>query len=174
MSKDLKVTGRVLKISEATKKRNPGVFGEGSITNVPLYPPLPTVSEIDALFREPACRADVMIAKATQEEKLNKTERAYLAYLRRLYKEEQIGIQKHRLVLANGCTFTPDFCIAPDENGRVVFYDTKARWKGKDNPHVEDDALVKIKCAANEFRWALFRLTWKNKAGQWEQRDIKP
>jgi hypothetical protein len=117
--------------------------------------------------------ADVTLAKPTLEQKLNKTERAFLAYLRCLYKEEQIGIQRHRLVLANGCTFTPDFCVAPDENGRVVFYDTKARWKGQDNPHVEDDALVKIKCAANEFRWAVFRLTWKDKSGQWLNREVK-
>lgn len=99
----------------------------------------------------------------TDEDKLNKTERAYLARLR-LLRPEFIGIQNITFKLGDDCRFTPDFSYI-DANGVLVFVDVKGFQR--------DDALVKIKTAARQFR--LFRFVIAKKVGhEWEETPIKP
>ena len=52
------------------------------------------------------------------------------------------------LKLAPDTRYTPDFVVITRE-GEIQFHETKGRWL--------DDALVKIKVAANLFPWAEFR-----------------
>ena len=72
---------------------------------------------------------------------------------------EPVGLR-----LAEGCTYNPDFLvILPD--GSVEIHETKGRW--------EDDALVKIKVAAEMFPWFVFRaFQWQK--GVWVVREFKP
>lgn len=72
---------------------------------------------------------------------------------------EPVGLR-----LAEGCTYNPDFLvILPD--GAVEIHETKGRW--------EDDALVKIKVAAEMFPWFVFRaFQWVK--GAWVVREFKP
>ncbi len=103
------------------------------------------------------------IAQSTDEQKLNKTERAYLAVLRaRGY--PWIGIQNVTLKLGDDCRFTPDFSFV-DPGGRMTFVDVKGFQR--------DDALVKIKAAARQFAWALFQIVSRDGNG-WEIKEVKP
>lgn len=101
------------------------------------------------------------IAESTDESKLNKTEKAYLAYLRTL-NPKFIGIQNITLKLANDCRLTPDFVTVDDG---IVFTDVKGFQR--------EDALIKMKVAARQFRWAKFVIVKKTKSG-WEHTEVKP
>ena len=57
------------------------------------------------------------------------------------------GYESIKLRLAKATTYTPDFVVVlPD--GRVEFHEVKGFWR--------DDARVKIKVAAEMFKWARF------------------
>ncbi len=55
----------------------------------------------------------------TEEEKLNKTERAFLAHQRMLMPDRYIGIQNITLKLADDCRLTPDFNLTWTNNSSV-------------------------------------------------------
>ena len=101
--------------------------------------------------------------KNTDEGKLNKLERAYLAHLRMLG-VPRLRIQQITLKLADDCRFTADFTYV-DANGRMVFVDTKGFQR--------EDALLKMKFAARTFTEFRFVIVTKVK-GQWEEREVKP
>jgi hypothetical protein len=66
--------------------------------------------------------------------------------------------------LADGCTYNPDFLVILAD-GSVEIHETKGRW--------EDDALVKIKVAADQSPWFTFRaFQWVK--GAWVVREFKP
>ena len=91
----------------------------------------------------------------TDEEKLNKTERAFLAHLRANPGEvgAWIGIQSVTLKLGDDCRYTPDFfCVG--SSGAVA-------WEVKG--FMRDDALVKLKTAARAFSWIKFILVKRDK-----------
>lgn len=104
--------------------------------------------------------------QTTDEQKLNKTERVFLARLRLLLpKGAYIGIQNITLKLADDCRLTMDFNYI-DENGRFVFVDTKGGfWR--------EDAKLKVKLAARLFRWADFVVAHKD-GMNWTEERIKP
>ena len=106
---------------------------------------------------------NLTIKPSTDEQKLNKTERGYLAYLRRL-NPEPIGIQNITLKLGDDCRYTPDFNYI-NENGRLVFAETKGFFR--------DDAKVKLKVAARLYRWADFHLVVKYGVG-WKIETVNP
>ena len=102
------------------------------------------------------------VKQSTDEQKLNKLERAWLAVMRqRNYAE--IGIQSITLKIGNDTRYTPDFSAVVD--GVFTFFETKGFFR--------DDAKVKIKVTARQFRWARFVLVEKTK-GQWKEAEIKP
>lgn len=106
---------------------------------------------------------NVRPALSTDEEKLNKTERAFLAWLRGPGNWYWIGVQNVTLKLADDCRYTPDFCAL--KSGPVTFFEVKGFWR--------DDARVKIKVAARMFVWAKFIAVQRVK-GEWRFEEIKP
>lgn len=104
------------------------------------------------------------IAPSTDEQKLNRTERAYLAYLR-ARGLSWIGVQNITLKLADDCRLTCDFCYINSE-GRLTLVDTKGGfWR--------EDAKIKIKVAARQFPFITFIVAHKEKT-QWREEVIKP
>jgi hypothetical protein len=101
--------------------------------------------------------------ESTDVQKLNKLERAYHNYLLALHLP-YLGVQNITLKLADDCRFTPDFNYI-DPNGRMVFVDVKGFQR--------EDALLKIKFAARQFRWAMFVIVKKNGTG-WDTEDVNP
>lgn len=103
---------------------------------------------------------------------MNNLEREFLqTYLQR-YKDA--GACVHRevsLPLANGVRYKLDFLLA-------AFVPENLRWshagyevKGK---HAWDDAIVKLKVAANVYPWIKFSLVSKDPAGGWDMQPIYP
>ena len=103
------------------------------------------------------------IAKTTDEENLNKTEADYLAHLRE-HGFAWIGIQNIKLKLADNTTYTCDF-FTLSHGGKLVGREVKG--------FMRDDASVKIKVAAREFRWIQFLIVKKTKNG-WVHKEVKP
>ncbi len=108
-------------------------------------------------------KTDFKASPSTDEAKLNKTERAYLAYLRRLG-VPSLGIQNVTLKLADDCRLTVDFNYI-DENGRWTFVDVKGFQR--------EDALIKMKVAARLFPILRFVIVKKDGTG-WDAKEVKP
>lgn len=106
-----------------------------------------------------------LVAKPSKaEEKLNKTERAYLALLR-ARRVPQLGVQRVTLRLADDTRYTPDFDhLGP--NGELVLAEVKG-W-------MRDDARVKIKVAAAQFPHFTFVLVKREKGGGWSEEPVAP
>jgi hypothetical protein len=88
-----------------------------------------------------------IIKPTTDEAELNKTEAAYLDYLRASGKYDCILVQAITLKLGDGCRYTPDM-FTIDKEGAGVFHEVKGFWR--------DDARVKIKTAARKFSFCKF------------------
>ena len=101
---------------------------------------------------------------STDEAKLNKTERAFLQFLRVARSGCWIGVQNITLKLADDTRYTPDLsCVGTQ--GNLHFWEVKGFWR--------DDARVKIKVAARMFPWARFTAVQRIK-GEWKFEEIKP
>jgi hypothetical protein len=103
------------------------------------------------------------IAPSTDEAKLNKTEKLFLARLRML-DYPWIGVQSITLKLGDDCRYTPDFSVI-DQNGHFIIYETKG--------HMRDDAKVKLQVAARDFPMFKF-IVVKLVNNQWEETPVKP
>lgn len=125
---------------------------------------------------------------------MNKLESEYSAHLETLKKAgliESYSFECETLKLGPDCRYTPDFRVVrlvqidpyknetahPDvmwHEHRVEFHEVKGtrRKKGSTttSPYCEDDALVKIKCAA-ELHPYKFILVWRDK-DQWMTKEI--
>ena len=99
---------------------------------------------------------------STDEEKLNKTEKAFLTYMR-LGGFDWIGVQNVTLKLADDVRYTVDFTAI--RLGKLMAYEVKGFFR--------DDARVKIKVAARLFPWISFVIVRKTKDG-WQYEDVKP
>lgn len=116
----------------------------------------------------PMVTAVSLLAKlemSTDEQKLNKTERAYLQYLRTGCGAAWIGIQNITLKLADDTRYTPDFFFIDCSGSELHAREVKGFWR--------DDAKVKIKVAARLFSWIRFTVAVKTKTG-WEHTQVKP
>ncbi len=90
-------------------------------------------------------------------EGLNKTEQAFLDYLRTELPQAGHLVQAITLRLANGVRYTPDFFSYFTEDFNkvtVVAYEVKG--------YMRDDASVKIKVAASLYPWITFKLVTKH------------
>lgn len=103
--------------------------------------------------------------KTTDERKLNKTEAAYLDYLKSRDDNEWIGVQNITLKLADDCRYTCDFSVV-GANGRLIMLEVKGFFR--------DDAKVKIKVAARLFPWIQFIVVQKTKGVGWTHTEVKP
>lgn len=99
----------------------------------------------------------------TDEEKLNKTEKAYLAYLRSC-DCLSIRIQAITLKLAFDCRLTVDFTYI-DTSGRGVFVDVKGFQR--------EDALIKMKVAARMYPEYVFKIV-KKEGPTWSAVEVSP
>jgi len=99
---------------------------------------------------------------------------AEAAYAELLFARKHAGeivrwyFQAMTFVLAEGCRFTPDFAVEfPD--GTMELIDAKGGGP------IADDALVKIKCAAekfDQFGWAIEQRRSKKDGGGFERREF--
>lgn len=72
--------------------------------------------------------------------------------------------------LAYNTTYTPDYLVL-SHDGQLFAYDVKAYWKKAGRVGVTEDAMVKIKVAAEAFPWVRWRLTW-SVGGRHEYRPV--
>jgi hypothetical protein len=103
-------------------------------------------------------------AKSTDEENLNKLERAWLAELRGRG-VRNIGIQNITLKIADHCRYTPDFTGIDADNRRCA-WETKGFFR--------DDAKVKLKVAARQFRHLLTFYLVTRKKREWLVEIVNP
>ena len=104
------------------------------------------------------------VQPTTDEARLNKTERAYLARLRGLGCYPWVGVQCITLKLGDDCRYTPDFWVL-DPDGNLGAREVKGFFR--------DDAKVKIKVAARLYPWIKFVVVKKDKLG-WNESEVKP
>jgi hypothetical protein len=107
-----------------------------------------------------------------REERMNKTERRYAAYLEQQKQAGAILFYKFeaiKLRIGPDCFWNVDFLVV-DKDGYVELHDTKAYWKSKGRVHVEDDARVKMVAAAHtEFPVFTVLAVWE-KDGEWHKK----
>jgi len=106
--------------------------------------------------------APLKVKESTDEEKLNKTERAYLAFLRSR-RVRWIGIQNITLKLADDTRYTPDFWTIDDCN-MLNAIEVKGFFR--------DDAKVKLKVAARQFPFVTFWVVRRDGTG-WTNEHVK-
>lgn len=127
---------------------------------------------------------------------MNKTEEAYRDHLELLKRSGEIldyAFEPETLKIGQDCRYTPDFRVIKFDGGYKVpdscvpfieFHEVKGTVRKKrtvgnttkiqlntTKPFIEDDALVKIKAAA-ELHPFKFILVWKGLNGTWEMREI--
>lgn len=137
-------------VSDDFRRLNPHMYG-GT--------PLPTNS---AAPLKPMIRQQ-------QGDGMNKTERAFLSYLKAEYPESHIH-REVSLPLANGVRYKVDFLRAdvdPVDGTGVFAYEVKG--------FMRDDAAVKLKVAAALYPWITFFLvSRKSQKSTWEIQRVQP
>ncbi len=121
--------------------------------------------------------------------RMNNTEFEYSKNLELLKKNGTIldySFECTKIKIGDDCWYTPDFRVIrnaeyPQMSSESVhlieFHEVKGTTKKRQSkgvvakPFIEDDAMVKIKAAA-ELHPFKFILTWKDLNGQWEYREI--
>lgn len=123
---------------------------------------------------EAALKASSVKAKVPTEPRdrqMNKTERLYSRHLDHL---KQIGhisaywYEPWKIRIADNCTWTPDFVVI-NTDGTIEWQDTKSWWAKAKKVGIEEDALIKMKAAAEMYPQFKVLATWF-KDGVWEQR----
>lgn len=74
------------------------------------------------------------------------------------------GYEQIKLRLADGCFFTPDFWVLADDDV-LELHECKGHW--------EEDARVKIKCAAEQYPHFRFK-AFRRVKGQWVRESFGP
>lgn len=108
------------------------------------------------------------IALGRNRTQMNKTEAAHAADLemrKRAGELREYRWQPLRLKLAPECTYEPDFLVLMADNS-IEFHEVKGSF-------ITDDAMVKVKVAANLFPWFVFRLFEYSRRGC-KTRELKP
>lgn len=151
-------------VSISTKRRNPELYGLGKLNPVPteMKPVSEPVREaLNEVVRESDLASYLESADPLCD--LNKTEREFYGMLIRRH----TAVLPHglKLKLATKTFYTPDFICFGQGLG-VTIYEVKGG-------HIWDDAMVKLKCAANRFSPFRFVLAQKKK-GQWRETIVKP
>jgi hypothetical protein len=115
--------------------------------------------------KKPA-NAEPLKAKAVPHDgRMNKTEQAYSGHLEKLKLEGSIRDWRHEpfnIRLAKRTFYKPDFVVVTAQ-GYIEVHEVKGRWM--------DDALVKIKVAADQLPWFTF-VAVRHEAGTWKTRTF--
>lgn len=107
---------------------------------------------------------------------MNKTEEAYSLVLEAQKRAGEIAdywFESLTLKIAPDCRYTPDFLVMMND-GALELHEVKAARRSKEGritPLVEDDALVKVKAAADKFVFPI-RLVYRYKSEPWLHREI--
>lgn len=99
-----------------------------------------------------------------RESRMNKTERRFAQELALQAKAGEIAwwaYEPLNLRLGVNCYYRIDFMVMKSD-GRLIAYEVKGKW--------EDDALVKIRTAAEKFPWPFIAVRWVK--GAWEYRHF--
>lgn len=107
------------------------------------------------------------------ERDMNKTEARYKAHLEGELAASRIAFfdfECFKLRLADACQFIPDFMVV-DADGYIELHDVKARWKSTGKAHIEDDAMVKLKGAAEKYPFFRVFAVWEED-GLWKRREF--
>ncbi len=108
-----------------------------------------------------------------QPKGMNKTEARYGALLEARkalgdviwYRYEGITLK-----LADDTRYTADFAVMMAREGEVQLHEVKGRGKNG-GPRFEDDARVKIACAAELYPFRFF-MVWPGQRGEWESKEF--
>lgn len=118
-------------------------------------------------------RTMLELASTKDESGLNQVEKKFWAWIQ-LQGLPWVGCQCITLKLADDTRLTPDFVALKD--GKIVFYDTKHKRlkNGVRRLFVEEDAHIKFKVAARQFRWAEFYYVTEGGETGWEFKKVDP
>lgn len=123
--------------------------------------------ELDIAAESTQYAVESMKVKAVpHDHRMNKTERNYSQHLEKLKMNKEIVDWKHEpfnLRMADRTFYKPDFAVVT-LLGFIEIHEVKGHWR--------DDALVKIKAAAEMFPWFTFKAV-RNKNGHWKTRVFK-
>jgi len=100
---------------------------------------------------------------------MNKLEAEFYEKLKSIY--SNVYYEPMRMRLCNGVVFIPDFMVVQkiaDGCTAVKFFEVKGNQK------IQDDASVKLKMAAQQYRLFWFWLVWKEKNGEWKEQAVLP
>lgn len=101
---------------------------------------------------------------------MNQLEARYSLYLEGLKRSEDIleyQFEPLKLRLADKTYYSPDFMVI-NKDSEIEIHEVKSTSKGK--PFYEDDAIVKLKVAAEQFPFK-FKMVWINKTLGWEVKE---
>lgn len=142
-------------ISEATRRLNPQLFPAAIMTNP-----------------EPQAGAKKRI-RQHQGDGMNKTERAFLEFLKDEFPMGRHYPQTFSVRIANGASYRPDFIsVFPTAGAKGV---QLSAWETKG--FMREAAAVRIKLAASLFPWITFHLVTKQKlkdGGGWSIEEVLP
>lgn len=139
--------------SNAMKALNPDFYGvtPGSTIKLPERP-----------INDPGTIAPHFLKPSTDEQKLNKTEKAYLGFLRATG-NIWVGVQCISLKLGDDCRYNPDFLIL-NPAGFFELHEVKG--------FMREDALVKLKTCARMYRF--FKVFLVRKEGlSWKIEQVR-
>ena len=109
--------------------------------------------------------------------RMNKTETKYSVYLDTLisvgeieeWKFEPVGLR----LAGERCFYHPDFMVVYSD--RFEIHEIKAFNRKARKPLIQDDALVKIKVAASQFKWWVFKIVWFDTyVKHWDCKIMRP
>ena len=146
----IKVTGRILPISESTRRKNPS-----------LYAPVPCNVALEAVPK-PAPK------RIRQGEKPpTKLEADWRRHMEATQPDVKFRAQAIRFRLANGAWYKPD--LMAWLNCQVVCWETKGPKQMKGVAR----GILTVKFAAASWPEVLFILVWREN-GQWQTQEVKP
>jgi hypothetical protein len=122
---------------------------------------------------------------------MNKTEAEYAKVLERMKRNgdiDEYAYEPETLKIGPDCRYTPDFrvmrtyLVGQDQNLAIIeFHEVKGTTRRivkvngierkEDAPFIMEDALVKIKAAANQHPYK-FLIVFKGKDGLWKEKEI--
>lgn len=110
---------------------------------------------------------------------MNKTETRYALHLELQKRSGDVLWYKFEGVtfkLADDTRYTPDFAVMQKDMGEMEFHEVKGpararKGKKAKGAHCEDDARVKIACAAEQFPFR-FLMVWPKENGEWDSKEF--
>jgi hypothetical protein len=110
-------------------------------------------------------------AKEPTPTKMNKVEQRYHLFLEQEKAAGRIAFFRWdgiKVRIGPDCFWNVDFLVV-DAQGHVELHDTKAFWKSKGRPHIEDDARVKMVATATLALPVFTVVAVWERDGQWQK-----